>query len=135
MPARPRTPMDPENRAKQFLPFAALRGFEKALAERERICVPRPALSEDYLMELEQKLLHVHCGDMVEAVYYRQGETLQVTGIAARIDPDCRILQIVNQKIPFDDLLKLDICHSTYVRNTRSHDQPAQNTDAFLISG
>lgn len=33
-----REKMDREARAKQFLPFDALKGFREALAEKERIC-------------------------------------------------------------------------------------------------
>lgn len=35
-----RPKMDPADRAKQFLPFDALKGFREALAEKERTVVP-----------------------------------------------------------------------------------------------
>ena len=35
------------DRAKQFLPFAALKGLPEALAKKERVAVPKIVLSED----------------------------------------------------------------------------------------
>ena len=45
--SRNHPPMERAARAKQFMPFAALTGFEGLLAERERIFVPRPVPGED----------------------------------------------------------------------------------------
>ena len=39
MAGRPRTKMSIENRAKQFMPFAALKGLPDALAAKEKIVV------------------------------------------------------------------------------------------------
>ena len=36
-----------EERAKQFAPFAALKGFEEALRKKEKIVVPKAELSVD----------------------------------------------------------------------------------------
>ena len=47
--------MPREERAKQFMPFAALRGYEIALKEREKIVVPKMELSEDMREELDRK--------------------------------------------------------------------------------
>lgn len=40
--------MSREERAKQFMPFAALKGHMEALRAREQIVVPREELSEEY---------------------------------------------------------------------------------------
>ncbi len=39
--------MDRENRAKQFMPFDALKGFREALAEKERLTASKRKLSEE----------------------------------------------------------------------------------------
>lgn len=36
MAKRPKNKMSPEHRAKQFMPFSALNGYEQALREEER---------------------------------------------------------------------------------------------------
>ena len=41
-----RTRMDRENRAKQFMPFAALKGYPEALRSVEQVWEPQTVLSE-----------------------------------------------------------------------------------------
>ena len=43
-----RPKMSREERAKQFMPFAALKGYPEALREKEKIVVPRAEVSEEY---------------------------------------------------------------------------------------
>ena len=39
--------MSPAERAKQFMPFAALKGYEEALRQKEKIVVEKIELSEE----------------------------------------------------------------------------------------
>lgn len=57
--------MDRGNRAKQFMPFDALKGLREALAEKERIIVPKKELSEDQKAELDFKMRQIGKGNMV----------------------------------------------------------------------
>ncbi len=96
-----------EDRAKQFMPFAALKGLPDALAAREKITVPRIELSEEMAEELDRKM---HClikGQIASVVYFNKDEYIKVTGMVARIDETSRLLQIVNTKIAFDDILDI----------------------------
>ena len=104
-----RRKMSAADRAKQFAPFAALRGFEEALRKQERVGVDKVDLSEDAAEELNRRLCAVEKGMLVSAVYYADGEYLRRTGIVERIDPVFRTLRIVDCAISFDDLLQLDI--------------------------
>lgn len=99
-----RVKMSREERAKQFLPFAALKGYPAALRRKEKIIVPKVEFSEDYQERLDGKLRQIRVQDVVTAVYFREGEYLKVTGMVSRIDRTARVLKIVNTKIPFDDL-------------------------------
>lgn len=101
--------MDVSNRAKQFLPFAALKGLPEALAEKEKIRVPRPQLSEDYMAELDARMHLIEKGMMITVTYYKNEECLQKTGMVARFDTQCRILQVVDTKIMFEDILDVNI--------------------------
>lgn len=96
--------MSREDRAKQFMPFAALKGYPEALRKKERIIVPKMELSEEYQEELDRKLRQVQKNDMITAVYYCKGEYLELTGMVSRIDVTARVLRIVNTKIRFEDL-------------------------------
>ncbi|MDY4922519.1 YolD-like family protein, partial [Frisingicoccus sp.] len=78
--------MSREDRAKQFMPFAALKGYSEALRKKERIIVPRRELSEEYGEELDRKLRQVQEGEMISVVYYCRGEYVRLTGKVAKID-------------------------------------------------
>lgn len=99
-----RVKMSRKERAKQFLPFAALKGYPAALRRKEKIIVPKVEFSEDYQERLDRRLRQIRVQDVVTAVYFREGEYLKVTGMVSRIDRTARVLKIVNTKIPFDDL-------------------------------
>ena len=53
--SRKHPPMPMMKRAAQFLPFAALTGFEGEIAEAARLTETAPELSEDALAALEEK--------------------------------------------------------------------------------
>ena len=93
-----------ENRAKQFMPFAALKGYEEALRAKEKIVVDKIELSEEKKEELDRKLQQIHKNDMVTVVYFCKDEYLQMEGRVSRIDKDMRILKVVNTKIAFSDI-------------------------------
>ena len=103
-----RTKMSHEDRAKQFMPFAALKGHTEALRKKERIVVPRRELSEEYAEELDYKLRQIHKNDMVTVIYYSGKEYLKRTGMVAKMSETARNLTIVDTKILFDDIY--DIC-------------------------
>lgn len=59
-----RAKMSREERAKQFIPFAALKGYEDALREKEKVVVEKIELSEERKAELDAKLHQVRKNDM-----------------------------------------------------------------------
>lgn len=109
MATRPKHKMSREERAKQFMPFSALKGLDEALIEKEKIVVPKIELSEDSAVELDRKMHTLERGKMATVVYYHKDEYLKLTGVVAKIDEDSRILQIVNTKISFEDIYDIDL--------------------------
>ena len=101
--------MPREERAKQFMPFAALKGYEEALRRKEKIVVPKVEVSEEYAEELDRKLRMIRKLDVVTVVYFCDGEYFKKTGVVSRIDETARVLKIVNTKILFDDIYQLGI--------------------------
>lgn len=99
--------MDRENRAKQFMPFDALKGFREALAEKERIVVPKRVLPETWENELEWKLRQLQKRDMVRAEYFQRGEYVCITGMVSEMDKENKVLKVVNTKIAFEDIVDL----------------------------
>ena len=93
-----------DNRAKQFVPFAAVKGFEEALRAKERIIVEKIELSEERKAELDFKLRQVKKRDVITVVYFDKDEYVKVEGMVSRLDTDARVIKIVNTKIPFEDI-------------------------------
>lgn len=102
-----RVKMSREDRAKQFMPFAALKGYPDALRKKEKIVVEKQELSDEYKEELDYKLRQIRKNDMVTVVYYCKNEYLKVTGMVSRIDETARVLKIVNTRISFEDLYEI----------------------------
>lgn len=92
------------DRAKQFAPFDALKGFREALLERERIIVDRIELSDEMKEELDFKLHHIKCGMLITVIYFNNGEYEKVTGMVSGFSETSRTLSVVNKKMVFDDI-------------------------------
>lgn len=111
-----RQPMNRENRAKQFMPFDALKGFREALAEEERLRVPKRELSEEQKEELNWTIKTVQKKDIVTVEYYHQEEYVQLTGMVSGVDENGKSLTVVNENIPCEDISNL-IRYSELERN------------------
>lgn len=109
MATKPKTKMPIPDRAKQFMPFAALKGLPDALAAREKIAVEKIELSPEMYEELDRKMHMIKRGKIATVVYFKGDEYLKLTGMVARIDSSSRILQIVNTKIDFEDILDISM--------------------------
>ena len=82
-------------RAKQFMPFAALRGFE--------------ALSEDQIDELNTVLQSVRCGEWVRIVYYNKRKYTELIGAVDMISEQLQILSVQGTVIPFRHIKELNM--------------------------
>lgn len=96
--------MTREERAKQFMPFAALKGHAEALKKREKVVADKIELSEEYLETLNREMSRIQKGDMVTVVYFYKNEYLKLTGMVSRIDETAKILKIVNTRVAFADI-------------------------------
>lgn len=106
--------MSRQERAKQFMPFAALKGYELALREKEKVIVPKVELSEDYKEQLDYQMRQIRKNDMVTVIYFCKGEYIKVTGLVARKDESAHILKIVNTSIPFSDIYAIEFLKTTH---------------------
>lgn len=104
-----RAPMPRSRRAKQFMPFDALRGLKEAIAERERVIEPRQYLSDDAIAEINDTLLGLRKGQIITVVYYGTYEQayLQLTGPVVKVDPYWHSLQVGNIVIDFPEINQL----------------------------
>lgn len=100
------------DRARQFAPFSALKGFHELVKEKERIITEKKELSEDEQKELSDKISLVRKGMMIKIVYFCSGEYVATEGIVTAIDYTFRTLTVVKKKIYFDDIYEVDIVKS-----------------------
>lgn len=96
------------DRARQFLPFSALRGFEEALREKEKIQYDPKELSEEEATQLNQKIRQVHKNRIIRVLFYENKEYITVTGMVSEINFERKELIIAKKKIPFDCIYEID---------------------------
>ena len=96
-------------RAKQFMPFAALKGFEERLAAVAKYRERRKVLSDDQLQELDQQWLKLEEGNLVRIVYYYQDTHQSTEGIVQKIDEPRHVILVQNLKIRLSNIMSLEI--------------------------
>lgn len=62
--------MDIGRRAKQFAPFATLRGLDETVRQQEILYEPRKILSEEKQNELDMKLNILTCDRKIQVTYF-----------------------------------------------------------------
>jgi len=95
------------DRAKQFAPFAALKGHEEALGEYNQLKEARIQLAEDEAVLMNEILINLQKGDSVIVTYYMCGCYTILAGCIEKIYEHERSFQINNQIINFDDIYRI----------------------------
>ena len=98
------------DRAKQFLPFDALKGFKEALKEKEDEVeyVDKKELAEEQLDELSKKLDTIEIGNSINIVYYVDNKYKKINGRVKDIDiVNKKIILYENISINFADILEI----------------------------
>jgi len=94
-------------RAKIFLPFDALKGFQEALREKEKILVDKKILSQEEKEKISNKLLQIKKGMIIKIVYFDNHEYIELEGMVSKIDLTYQTLKIVTKEINFNDILNI----------------------------
>ena len=97
------------DRARQFSPFAALRGYYELVHERERVIEPRRPLSEEEARALDATIADLQRGAMVRAVFYEKDAYRTIVGTVSQVDMIYHDLWIVRTRIPFASLCALEV--------------------------
>jgi len=106
---KPRMKMPISDRAKQFMPFSALKGLDEALREKERVVVEKTELSEESAEDIANTLNLIEKGTYVQVVYFADGEYISAEGMVTTFDKIFRRMTVVKTEIEFDDIYRLDI--------------------------
>ena len=97
-------------RAKQFLPFDALKGLQEALREKEIEYEEKRELSEETLTELNNIFNKIEKGSYVKIKYYKNKRYEQIEGKVTDINYiKKKILIDENEKINVSDILEIYI--------------------------
>ena len=124
------SPMANADRAKQFSPFAALKGYEEALQLKQKRYTPRIELTEDAKSLLDRKL-HIlnqwlengqkpivtiryfvpktvhNPGKTLDESDIELGSYLEISGAAEKINSEMRSIQISGESLGIDDVVDL----------------------------
>ena len=100
-------------RAKQFMPFAALKGFEALLTAVASPKEDRAELSEDQIDELNKILQTIHCGEWVRIVYYNKQRYTELIGAVDMISAQMQIISVQGIDIPFRYIKELNLYDMT----------------------
>ena len=114
-------PMSMHDRAAQFSPFAALVGYDDAVAETARLTDSRLELTEDEMLELNANLNRlldsldeqpqISVTYFVPDKYKTGGRYIVKTGTVRRIDEYARVLIFTDKsEIPIDDTVQIVFC-------------------------
>ena len=95
------------DRARQFMPFAALKGYEELVRQQEKIVARKRELSEYRAEQLSKKLSSVKKGDMIKIIYYANDGYIKTEGMVSSVDFVLRTLTVIKTKISFDDVYDL----------------------------
>ena len=101
--------MNNSDRARQFMPFSPLKGYDELVKSKEKVIAPKKELSEYRAELLSSKLISVKKGDIISVIYYNKDGYVKKEGMVANIDFNFRYLTIIKTKISFDDIYNLKV--------------------------
>ena len=91
-------------RAKQFLPFDALKGFYRMIKKTEFIDEGKKELIDDGVKMLEEKLNQLKKGMMVKIIFFDNNHYELKEGLISRLDKTFNTITIVKDTIAISDI-------------------------------
>lgn len=101
--------MSRADRAKQFIPFDALKGFREAILEKEKNIIPKKILSEDIQEEINLTLTQITIGCNIAITYYDGESYTTITDQVKKISVPYHTIELTDISIAFNDILDITI--------------------------
>lgn len=103
--------MTRQERAKQFMPFDAMKGLKEALAKRERnhSRVGKRELAEETIEQIGATIRELQCGMPVTILHYKECHEVESSGNVNAIDTIFKYILLGNEKISFDNIYEIKI--------------------------
>ncbi len=95
-------------RAKQFLPFDAVKGLQFALREKENLCISKVELSDEQIENISNLLGVTKIGDSIEVVYYDNKQYKKIQGKVTKISNVKKSIAIDNVEVFFIDIFSIN---------------------------
>lgn len=109
MANKPREKMLISERAKQFMPFSALKGLNEALAKKEIRRDEMPWMSDEETQEINKTLAKIRPHDIVILDFNRYGRNRHIEGAVQRYDTALRAIEVDSLQIAFDEIFNIII--------------------------
>ena len=96
-------------RAKQFAPFDALKGFKEAIQDvNDRMeLTERIVLSEDQQNQLDDLVHELRKGDRITITYYHKGRYIKLSGVFIRINDAFMTITVSGKDFSVKDILEI----------------------------
>ncbi len=96
------------DRARQFMPFAALKGYEDMAHGREFTALPKHELTAEEARIFSDTVSELRKGDFVRVTRYDKGEHRVIEGAVAYKDETIKTMRIGSFDIAFDDIESIE---------------------------
>ena len=110
---RPKSKYKPstlEKRAVQFIPFAALKGYEESIAQACEYKEPKRQLSQEQQEELNDVFCRLQKNDVVEMECFQDGHYISIEGHIKKVDYFNLLIYLMdNRKIHMDTIYSIQV--------------------------
>lgn len=96
------------DRARQFVPFAALKGYEDMAHSREFATIARHEVTAEESRAFSETVSGLRKGDGVRVTYYRQGRRKAIEGALVDKDEALRTMRVGTTDILFDEIESIE---------------------------
>ena len=96
------------DRAMQFAPFAALKGYYETVRMQERITQPKKELGDDAAELISSTLNNLRTGITVKVRYYDIDSYTTIVGVT-EVNYPYRRIKVIKSQIAFNDIYSIDI--------------------------
>lgn len=96
------------SRAKQFLPFDALKGFQEALSEKQIKYDDKKELTEDSYIRLQEEWNKIDKDSVVKVKYYKNKRYIELQGKITNIDYIKKKIRINDENIRICDIIDIE---------------------------
>lgn len=111
--------MTRQQRAKQFMPFDAMKGLQEALRDREErhSRVERHEISDEMKAQISAIIFQLEKGSRIFLDYYCNFHDVTKKGVVTEINISLRYLKLSGEKIRFEDIYQITITDNPSVRS------------------